>query len=571
METVSKGSLEIMTRSWTPGILILCLLLGCGSDSSKSKSTEKAKPQGKAQANSSQNHQASASIPKGYSKEATLARLKRNLGDKNARKRAHAIRGLQFFRHHESLSAIRAALADKDTGVQTAAVLALAGFKDQVSLGELRQLFIKSRKKPDLQRAILSAFEHIHDDKTASFLQSAMPRLNSRLALLAYRVLRKIQKPRRFEGEPSRDFLESFTVSGRMGAGSQTKIQIEGKFYGIGDSIHEYKIKAIDAQEDQVTLVKGGKEFQKSIDISTEDEVDRAIRQTQSENNELVYESLLKLASLQSPRPSAELLAFIEAEDTSDDLRLAAIRAAGLCGIESALEPLQEILGKEKKTDYLIVSAGALAQLGDENSIDLLLPLLKHSSPWVRNTAVYALGVFVSSQTIPQLVSALFDRYSFVRSNALHQLVQMAQLGSPGEIRKILKSSYFSYEPNLTSTVLMQYLRQFPDEEATETSNPFSQKSDGTKIKKSLVKRTAKKYKPKFKILNMGQFGKKRLATIIEQGEKRRVYEGDLVEGKKLIRIDTKEELLHVDIGNGGVALLEKCEDGGPAKIFEIQ
>ena len=351
-----------MTRSWTPGILILCLLLGCGSDSSKSKSTEKAKPQGKAQANSSQNHQASASIPKGYSKEATLARLKRNLGDKNARKRAHAIRGLQFFRHHESLSAIRAALADKDTGVQTAAVLALAGFKDQVSLGELRQLFIKSRKKPDLQRAILSAFEHIHDDKTASFLQSAMPRLNSRLALLAYRVLRKIQKPRRFEGEPSRDFVESFTVSGRMGAGSQTKIQIEGKFYGIGDSIHEYKIKAIDAQEDQVTLVKGGKEFQKSIDISTEDEVDRAIRQTQSENNELVYESLLKLASLQSPRPSAELLAFIEAEDTSDDLRLAAIRAAGLCGIESALEPLQEILGKEKKTDYLIVSAGALAQ-----------------------------------------------------------------------------------------------------------------------------------------------------------------------------------------------------------------
>ena len=548
--------------------------MGCFGGSEKTPDQTSKKPpvaltQDKTSSPAAKVSRVALEVPPGYSQEATGAVLHNNLTAKDPAKRAHAIASLRFWGWKDSLDLIRAALKDSNPLVQKAAVEALASFKDTESVPQLYGTFQRARGKKRLQEAVLIAFREINDDKTISFIEGLLGKLDPQLSSIAVEVLRAIRPIRKPTGDSGRESLDAFTISGIIGRGKSQKVQAGGEFFGVGDSILGFEIKSIDSDNGIVSLAKSGKSFSKPIDVGEQDPVEKAIEATQGTEDRLVYEALMKLASYRDPRPSAELISLLEG-DNSDEIKLGALFAIGLCGIENAIDSIRNMLSREKKTDFLILGIDALVRMGDENATDSLVSLAKHPNPWIRNAVVHGLGTLASNHGLSNIVAGLFDRYSFVRSNALHQLIQLSDLGLKGEIAKLLDSISYSEEITPDAQKFANFLGTLPVEEGEESSTDmWSKPGTGATIEKKKVSTDI--YKPKFIILNMGSFGVKKLVTISEDGVSRRVHKGDYIDGNEVIEIDLDDELVHLKLPDGKVALIEQTDDSTPAAVFEIQ
>ena len=358
------------------------------------------------------------------------------------------------------------------------------------------------------------------------------------------------------------------SISGLINAGNEAKIQVAGKFFAVGDTISGFLVKEIDADKQLVTLEKEGDSFIKGVDVGDQDEIEKAIQATQGSNDSEVYKALIKLAGFRDSRGSAEIVSLINGDNT-DDIKLGAIFTAGMCGIVDAVQPLAEILNREKRVDFLILAINALVRIGDERSIDLLIGI-RHRNPWIKNSVVSGLGSFASEVGLATIVSGLFDDFSFVRNNAYHQAKQLSDLGLGTEILSLLTSLSSSQQRTLESQRLGEYLSSVvePDQGGDE-KNPFVVgPSDGRTLEPKPVQQ---QYKPKFIIVNLGNWFGKNVVTVIEQGEKRKVYEGDFIEGLSVSKIDPDEALIHLKLPSGKTALIEKTDESSPAQIYEIQ
>ena len=492
----------------------------------------------------------------------------KNLTSKDGGRKAHAILAAGFWKATQYLGDIQLALEDKNPVVQKAAVDTLVTFEDKDSVGKLYDLFQTSRGSRIVQESILKAFEKLNDDKTIGFLEGLLGKLDPSLSNLTLDVLRVIRPVRQPSGESGRESIESFTISGLINAGNEAKIQVAGKFFAVGDTISGFLVKEIDADKQLVTLEKEGDSFIKGIDVGDQDEIEKAIQATQGSNDSEVYKALIKLAGFRDSRGSAEIVSLINGDNT-DDIKLGAIFTAGMCGIVDAVQPLAEILNREKRVDFLILAINALVRIGDERSIDLLIGI-RHRNPWIKNSVVSGLGSFASEVGLATIVSGLFDDFSFVRNNAYHQAKQLSDLGLGTEILSLLTSLSSSQQRTLESQRLGEYLSSVvePDQGGDE-KNPFVVgPSDGRTLEPKPVQQ---QYKPKFIIVNLGNWFGKNVVTVIEQGEKRKVYEGDFIEGLSVSKIDPDEALIHLKLPSGKTALIEKTDESSPAQIYEIQ
>ena len=88
---------------------------------------------------------------------------------------------------------------------------------------------------------------------------------------------------------------------------------------------------------------------------------------------------------------------------------------------EANLGGLAEVLASDAAARSGLVrfsAARALARLGDERAVDVLLPLLADDHESVRQAAAEALGRTGSERALPGLVEALHDRSRYVRGAA---------------------------------------------------------------------------------------------------------------------------------------------------------
>ena len=497
----------------------------------------------------------------GFNQQETIAHLKKNLEARDAKKKAHAAIALQYYGVDDSLDDIRKLLKDKSKVVVKAAVTSLARFKDEASLDDMYKLFRKARKKKGVQSAILEYFRQVNDTDTEEFLLKYMVKLDPELSAQAYQVLKQIQEPKSFEEDSGRSSIESFTISGFIGRGKKAKVKIDREFFAVGDSILDFKITAIDTSSGLVSLADSkGNVHSKEIDDSGGDPLEKAIVKLNSEEDKEVYKALLEINYFQDSKPSAELLGLASGKN-SVDIRVGAISAIGNCAVENADETLHKIIGKEKKTDLLIASALSLALLENENSLDHLTPLAQHANPWVRNAAIYSIGYFGADHTIATLVGALNDKYSFVRNNAMNQLMELAASGYKASIVAILQN--YSKKMNHAKRTLGKYLATI--EGGDGSFDPFAT-GTRTKTKKK------KAYKPKFALVSIGSFGAKTIVTVIEKDEKKNLTVGEFVEGLEITKIDLDEEIIEIRLKNGKTAVIMQGEDSeSPAELLEVK
>jgi len=557
-----------MNRNFLFTLISICVWLG-GCFGGSDKKTPDKKAEG-SQTNSRKEASAKTqrSTPKRFSQESSKARIVKNFSSSDPKKRAHAISAVRYWKWNEFLLDVEKALDDQSPLVQRAAIEALAAFENRDSTPKLYEIFQKSRGNRQLQESVLKAFVEISDDRTIPFLEGLLGKLDPALSSLTVEVLRAIRPTRKPSGESGRESIDSFTISGILGKGDRVKVQIGGEFFSKGDSVVGFQIESIDSIRRVVTLQKDGKTYTKGIDVGDQDPVEKAIQATQGSNDQEVYQALVKLASYRDPRPAAELVSLLKG-DNPETIRLGALYAAGMCGIIDAIGPISDILSREKRSDFLILGIDALVRIGDERAVDSLIGLAKHRNPWVKNAVINGLGTMASEVGLPTIVGGLFDDYTFVRNNAYHQLKQLSDLGMVGEISKLLTSFSITEEGTLEARMLGEYLSTLPDfSNQGGDSNPFVVgPSDGSSIKKN----TKVEYKPKFIIVNLGNWFGKNAVTVIEQGETRKVYEGGIIEGMKVLKIDPDDALVHLELPNGRTALVEQTDESTPAAIYEIQ
>lgn len=492
------------------------------------------------------------------SKESSISALVRNLNNKDSRKKAHAVMSLAYLGHTESIESIRKLLSDKKRNVINAAVNALALFSDTQSTTNLYKLFTKSQKNKTTQQAILKAFKTVNDDKTVDFILKYLPLLEPSSAQIAFETLQKIQDPPLFETDSGRQSLDSFNISGYIGQGKSTKIKIDKQFFGIADTILDYKITAIDIENGIVKLEKDNEIFSKEIDTSEQNDLEKSIQNLNSKDDKVVYKALLNLIYHRSNQASEELMALAKGNN-DPNITLAAIYALGQCEVMQSEDFLRKLLNKSKSIDQIIVAAESLSLIGDENSLDSLDSLVQHRSAWVRNAVISAIGYFESPNSLSTLVRGLSDKFSFVRQNSYNQLIQLVSGDTVGTLASILGSD--TQNPSEEKLKLLDYISNIAS--TGNASNPFSE----TKTKR-IIPPKIQGWKPSFIILNFGQVQSKSIVTVIEKAKELNLGKGDFVEGREILEIDVDDESLIVKDGDKEVTLIKGGEDT-PAEILE--
>lgn len=498
-------------------------------------------------------------LPKEFSKERTILEMTQNLNSKDPRKKAHAITALQQINHQDSILVIQKLLKDKNSTILKAAIISLAKFQDNESLPMIYRLF--SRRK-DVRDAIIQALGFFQDDYTEEFLLKIMPKLNSDLSEKAYKILQKIQTPKTFDGDSGRISLDSFSINGMIGKGKKAKIQVGKEFFGIGEVIAGFVISDIDSIEKLVTLEKDGKISSKSIDSDT-NVIERSIEKLNSEDDEIVYSGIMELSYYKSLDPSDELIALMKGKNTND-IKIASIYTLGVSGITEAESSLRKILRKEKKADLIIVGVKALAQFFNEDSISSIEPFIQHSSPWVRNASISAMGLLASQNGLASIVSALGDNFGFVRNNAYNQLYNSVQDGSHHEIKSILNSTSFKKKSsNELKQKLLNIISTFPSDEIdTQEYGIDSESGEIIVAQKNL-------YIPNFELISVGQFGARKVANISLNGEKSTVEVGEDLDGYRLTKIDLDDEVIYLQVSETKQAIIEMGDEGEMAFVSE--
>ena len=495
-----------------------------------------------------------------FNRDTSIQILIKNLNNKDSSKKAHAVLGLAYLNHVESVDSIRKLLRDKNSTVVKAAVNALVKFKDNDSLSNLYAIFKhkKNRKKKDIQRTVLRAFKTLKDDKTVSFIEKYLPRLDPLTAQEAYTTLQEIQDPIVFSSDSGRVSLDSFSISGFIGQGQKAKVKIGREFFGINDSIFGFKITSVDVDEGIVKLEKNKELFSKEIDTSGQSNLEKSIEQLNSDDDKVVYEALLDVIYHRSSQASDEILSLASGKN-KPNIKLTAIYALGQCEIEESESFLKKILAKPRTSDQIILAAEALSLIGDENILDILDPLAQHSNPWVRNTIISAIGYLESPNSVGTLVRGLSDKFSFVRNNAYNQLVNLASGDTVSTIISILQGGSSQITPIKNN--LIEYLLTIPG--ADNLSNPFG----GSNIKPKTPK--VKTWQPSFVIKSIGQFGTKPVLVAVENGTQKNLTIGDLIENREIIKIDVEDESIIVKDQEKEVVLIQGESEDAPAEILD--
>ncbi|MCJ8347390.1 HEAT repeat domain-containing protein [bacterium] len=550
-------------------IILSLALTGCFSSSEKkpkgkkrvkvSKRQSKGRSKTAAKSTPKQKTAAKIALPKDFSQERTILEMTQNLQSKDPRKKAHAITALQHIDHQDSIGAIHKLLKDKNNTVLKAAIIALAKFQDAESLPKFYRLF--SRKK-EVRNAIIQALEFFQDDYTEEFLLKIMPRLNASLSERAYQILQKIQVPRVFDQSSGRISLDSFSINGLIGKGKKAKIQVGKEFFGIGESIAGFLITDIDTVERLVTLEKDGKISSKAVD-SDSNAIEKSIEKLNSDDDEVVYQGIMELAYFKSEDPSEELIGLMKGKNPAD-IKIASIYTLGVSGITKAEAGLKKILREKPKPDLIIVGVKTLAQFFNEDSISSIEPFIQHSSPWVRNAALSAMGLLASQNGLASMANALGDNFAFVRNNAYNQLYASCQSDLHREIKSILISTNFkSRASNDLKNKLLDFIATFPD--SGEDSEEFEVDPDSGEI----VAVQEFKYNPNFEFISVGQFGTRKVANVSINGEKQTVEVGETLDGYQLTKIDLDDEVLYLQVTETKQAIIEMGDEGEMAIVSE--
>jgi HEAT repeat protein len=562
MEVTMK--IAIYFKRLFPALLVLLSFVGCSGKSGETGSkadvegAETAPEVVTADKNATEGKGAAVVAKPQNPKDMVLFELRQNLEAADPLKIAHAIMALQHFGAQDAIPEIKDFLRNKNLTVKRAAIHALAGFKHKDSLPDIYRLFVQE-DNDEVRKAVLLAFQDLNDDSTPSFIERVLPRLSPYLAAVALRVLEKIQPPREFVSETGRESLESFTISGSIGLGDNAKIQIGREFFAVGEMVLGYKIQRINVTEKLVSLEKDGKIFSKPIDDAEQDEVEKAVLDLNSDDDEKVYAALMRLAVLRSPQASEELIGILNGRN-SDDIKLAAINVLGQSGIEKAEPALRNIIARVRRADYIISAVKALTEIGASNMHTVLEPLAQHADPWVRNAAVSAIGDLQLDSCLPTLVQKMDDSHSFVRNNAAYQLILFSHDGARNMIVSFLNSSLGrSSAPEVAERKreLITYLSGLDVEDNYSGGTVYS-----TVDVPVLPVETAGggRYAPNFYLLDMGNFGGRNLITISDSpdGERIRRYSGDELDGGKVGEIDPEDESFELFLPDGNIALISK-------------
>lgn len=567
METIMK-QLKIKLFPLILIILSLCFT-GCFSSSDTKakpkKRTKVKKKNSKAKPRSKKTQTPKAvqvkPLPKEFSKERTILEMTQNLNSKDPRKKAHAITALQKMDHQDSIATIQNFLRDKNSTVLKATIIALAKFKDLDSLDQIYKMF--SRKK-DVRGAIIQALEYIQDDYTEDFLLKIMPRLNSALSERAYKILQKVQEPKTFSGDSGRISLDSFNITGVIGKGKKAKIQVGKEFFGVGELIAGFTITDVNTIEKLVTLERDGKISSKAIDSGT-NAVERSIEKLNSDEDDVVYQGIMELAYYRSTDPSEELIGLMKGKNPPD-IKIASIYTLGVSGITKAEASLKKVLRKKPKPDVIIVGVKALAQFFNEDSVSSIEPFIQHSSPWVRNAAISAMGLLASQNGLASIVSALGDNFGFVRNNAYNQLYNYCQADLHREVRSILTSTDFKNRAsNQLKSNLLEYIGTFPSDEVS--NEDYLVDPDSGEI---VIPQKEASYSPSFELISVGQFGSRKVANVSINGEKQTIEVGEVLDGFKLTKIDLDDEIVYLDISDTKLAVVEMGDEGEMALVVEF-
>ncbi len=553
-------------------VLIPFLQMGClpmpGSGESKPAETKVSPKTEQAVQSEGRPAQAEAAVVLQPSKERTMAELSQNLKSSDPLKRSHALMSLAYFQAPGSVDLMKEALRDRNPGVQKAAILALAEMRETSAVPLFYMLYGRI-DNPEIHEAILTALGKVQDSRTIEFLEKMLPRMNPQEAALAYETLNAIRPPRTFTGGSGRVDLDSFTISGVMGKGSQARIQVEREFFGVGDTLLGFKIQSVDPVAGIVKLEKDGRIYSKEIDTFEADPAEKAVEKLNSQDDEEVFQALMDITYYQSVTPASELVALISGSN-SNQIRAAAMKAAGQLGIVEAIEPLRQVLEREKDSLILQIGAVTLAMLGDENALDVLEPLSQSQNPWVRNAMASALGLMASQHGIATLVRLLGDSHSFVRNNASEQLMLLAPVGFRNQILSMISSTYTgTVSPEVRSLMgnLIPYLQSIP---TGENENTF-QLSTTTVSAGAEVSPPPPVYTPQFVLVSLGQFGTKAMANVKVGGETLTIYQGEKLDGLEVVRIAPEDEFLYLKLPDSRYAVVEISDDEETlATVYEI-
>ena len=155
----------------------------------------------------------------------------------------------------------------------------------------------------------------------------------------------------------------------------------------------------------------------------------------------LYYSELALLIKNQGEKGIEFLLAQIQKVDT-----------ARLVGILFALTetPLKDLRLSELLLTYLqdsrsMVIAEAidgLSRLGEKDTVDRVLALLEHPSPYVRGSVLRFMARLHPDRALPLLIQALKDPHFIVRENAADELGDLEAVAAIPELHQLLVDSH---------------------------------------------------------------------------------------------------------------------------------
>ncbi|MGB3654286.1 MAG: HEAT repeat domain-containing protein [Rivularia sp. (in: cyanobacteria)] len=156
--------------------------------------------------------------------------------------------------------------------------------------------------------------------------------------------------------------------------------------------------------------------------IGTEAAITALITSLQDKNSSVRWYATIALGQIHCEKAIPALITLL-LKDKKDSVRRGAASALAKIGSEAAISLLIQIL-KDKNSDNRVTAASALTKAKSETAILTLIKLLKDEDPFIRRTALKALAKAKGEAAIHTLIQALEDEDSSVRQAAVWTLAE---------------------------------------------------------------------------------------------------------------------------------------------------
>lgn len=157
--------------------------------------------------------------------------------------------------------------------------------------------------------------------------------------------------------------------------------------------------------------------------IRTEEAIRALVTSLQDKNSSVRWYTTIALGQIHCEK-TIPALRTVLLKDKKDSVRRGAASALAKIGSEAAISLLIQIL-KDKNSENRLTVASALTKAKSETAILTLIKLLKDEDPFIRRTAVNVLAEAKGEAAIPTLIEALEDEDSSVRSAAVWALKEV--------------------------------------------------------------------------------------------------------------------------------------------------